>query len=149
MEPSALEPGGLELVRSQLEGDAAVGRHRPLAVRRDEGDHGAGRSGHDRAEELDPAALEHRPRKRAGRIVGAFRHAAGALAELDDPRRHVGRLAAGRKPGLDGAVGAGSEWLGGPHDYVEEHVAESADHEATPTIVAWTGSSSRAACARS
>jgi hypothetical protein len=149
MEPRALEPPRLELVRLQFDGDPAVGRHRALAVRRDEGDHGSGRSGHHRADQLDPATFEQRSRKRAGRVVGLLRHATGELAELGDPCRHVRRLAARRKPGLDRAVGARSERLGGPHDHVEEHVAESADHEGNRTIAAWIGSHSRPACARS
>ena len=100
-------------------------------------------------DELDPAALEQRPRERAGRVVGPLRHAAGALAELGDPGSDVGCLAARGKPRLDRAVGAGRERLRGPHDHVEQQVAEGADHERNRTIAAWIGSHSRAACARS
>ena len=49
-------------------------------------------------------------------------------AELDDPRGHVRRLAAGDDARLDGRVGSGRKRLRRTHDHVEKQIAERADH---------------------
>ena len=146
----SLEPRRLELVRAQLGRDAAVGRHRPLAVGRDECHHRSGRAADDRPDELDPAPLEQRPHERAGRVIGLLRHAARRLAELGRPRRHVGRLARpsrrGSRPACRRPAASGSAIR---TITSSSSVAEGADHERNRTIAAWIGSHVGAACARS
>ena len=134
---AALEPHRLELVRAQLDRDPAVGRHRPLAVRRDERHHHAGRAGHDRPDELDSARSSSARASAPAASSACLATQRAPLAELGRPRRNVRRLAAGREPGLDRRVGAARERLASPHDHVEQRVAESADHEAP--LQSWHG----------
>ena len=95
MQPgAAVEPRGVELVRLQLDRDAAVGRHRAPRRPARRARPRARRAGHDRAGELDPPLSSSvrasvRPRR------GLLRYATRLRAELGHPRRHIRRLTAG------------------------------------------------------
>src|SRR5439155_18374501 len=70
----ARQPDRVEVARSQLRSDAAVGRHRPLPVLPDEG-HDDAVPPSRRADELDSTRLELGGDEPTGRIIALLRDA--------------------------------------------------------------------------
>ena len=109
---AADEPGRVELVGTQIRRDAAVGRHRALAVRRR-------RARRRRPSARRRAARPARPRARSSSdrasspvsSSACFPTKRASPAERRRPRRDVGGLAPGDDARLDGRVGAGRERL--------------------------------------
>ena len=124
------EPTRIELVGPQLRRDTAVGRHRAIAVSADERDDYACLALDERPGELDATPVEERPDQRTGLVVRLLADEAGRLAELRDPRRDVGRLAARGDARLRRRVGPGRKHARRSHDHVQEQISESANQGA-------------------
>ncbi len=123
----AVDPRGIELVRREARRDAAVRRHRPVAVGADDGDDDAGRAGSDRSDELDTVRRELSRDELGRRVVAALRDAARVRSERRRPGCDVRRLAARAGARARPHVVARGERLLEPHDHVEHQVADGCD----------------------
>ena len=138
MQPrAAAEPAHLELVGAELRRDAAVGRHRPLAGRRDDRDDDAVVAVDLGTEHADAVVAELLRDELARRVVRALRDQSPLAAELGRPRGDVRRLAARAGARAGGRVGAEVEGAVEAHDDVEQEISQGAHHHGD-TIVPWT-----------
>src|SRR5215210_2804479 len=95
MEPLAtVQPGRIERVRLEVEGDATVGQHGAPPVRRCDRDHGAGGALADGPAHLDASTFEVTREELPHRVYGAARQKSCGTAQSDSPRGNVRGLAA-------------------------------------------------------
>jgi hypothetical protein len=118
----AIEPRRLELVRRQLDGGAAIRRHRAVTGRRDADDDAGAAS--NRSRELDTVCAQLLRDDLAGRVVAPPADVARVGSQRACPRGDVGRLAAGARARYRDLVVAGHERLLQLHDHIQEEVAE-------------------------
>lgn len=120
------EPRRVDLVGAQVSRRSAVGGHRAVSFRRDEGADRA-RTTLDRPDDVDAVARESAADELA-RVVGAcLPDETCRRAQLGRPRRHVRRLPAGPDTNLRVGIPSVGNRPGEPDDDVEGQVAECAD----------------------
>ena len=144
MQPlTAVQPGRIELIRLEAEGDAPVGQHRAPPVRRGDRDDRAGGTFRQGPADFDAATLQFPREELSNGIRGAARDESRRTAEGDDPRGHVRGLAAGPDAGLTVGIRVLLDRPVERHDHVEEDVAEGADHRGNLHLRRGRGSTPR------
>jgi hypothetical protein len=142
------EPAHLELVGAEERCNPAVGRHRPVAARRDKRHDDAVVAVDDRSLDLDAVVAELLRHELARGVARPLRDQPALRAELGRPGGDVRSLPAraGARPG--GRVGAEVELGVQADDHVEQEISEGCDHHRR-TIEPWTAKDDADDCARS